>query len=503
MQFECENTELNEIDSESIRKSEPHFVVCMNTKPQIFPRQIFRAYDIRGKISQLDAQVVYAIGAGLAEQLIAQSQTNVVIGYDARLTSPSYAKILVNQLKKIGLKVIELGCCSTPQMYFAAREAQGNGIIVTASHNPKEDNGIKWIIQFEPPTPEMIQQVGDVAENMFYTKVTNIERLNLEHQIKAEFCLEYQKALLNDVKLERPLKVVLDGLHGSAGRCADLVLQKMGCEVVSIRCHADGHFPDHAPDPSLAIHLIQLQEKILRHQADIGIALDGDGDRVVVLDENAKIISADRLLSLFAELCLASHPEHEFVFDVKCSTMVKNTVEQLGGRPKMIRTGSSFMRSYLSQTKGDAVFGGEYAGHYVFNDGRGYGYDDGLYAALRVMEYLSQHEHMSLSELMAKYPERCGTEDTYISTEHTDPRAVLSLIEDRSSALGASISKIDGIRLDFNDGFGIMRASNTGEYFTVRFDAESPAGLDQIRQKFVSMLSDQYPKIAHDILNAH
>lgn len=475
----------------------------MNIKPQLFPRQIFRAYDIRGKVSKLNPEVIYAIGTGLAEQFKAHGQKEVVIGYDARLTSPSYAKILVNQLKKNGLKVIELGCCSTPQMYFSALESQGNGIIVTASHNAKEDNGIKWIIQSEPPSPEMIQDIGNIAETVFYKKIDKIEVEPIEHEIKAEFCLKYQRALLSDVKLSRSLKVVLDGLNGSAGRCADLVLQKMGCEVISIRCNANGHFPDHAPDPSLAIHLTQLQEKIKLHQADLGIALDGDGDRVVILDENAKIISADRLLSLFAALCLESHPEHEFVFDVKCSTMVKNTVEQLGGRPKMIRTGSSFMRSYLSKTKGDAVFGGEYAGHYVFNDGRGYGYDDGLYAALRVMEYLSQHEQTTLSELMQKYPERCGTEDTYISTEHTDPQAVLSLIEDRGTTLGASMSKIDGIRLDFNDGFGIMRASNTGEYFTVRFDAESPASLDRIRQTFVSMLSDQYPKIAHDILNAH
>ena len=158
--------------------------------------------------------------------------------------------------------------------------------------------------------------------------------------------------------------------------------------MIALRCNADGNFPDHAPDPSQATHLELLRQNVLNHQADIGIALDGDGDRVVLLDENAHIISADRLLALFAQMCLKDHPQHEIVFDVKCSSMVRQVVERLGGQAKMIRTGSSFLRKYMSQSKGQAVFGGEYAGHYVFNDGRGLGYDDGLYAALRVMEYL-------------------------------------------------------------------------------------------------------------------
>lgn len=474
----------------------------MNPHQTLFPQHIFRAYDIRGKVTLLDPQVVCAIAYALVQQFKQYRQTEIVLGYDARLTSPHYAKIVADVFRQEGLGVTEIGCCATPQMYFAARQTSGNGVMITASHNPKEDNGIKWIVQSEPPSPEMIQAVCASAKIYFNSTPLQFNTEHLSHEIKPQYCLAYQKAILSDIQLKRPLKVVLDGMNGSAGRCADLVLQKMGCEVISIRCQADGHFPDHAPDPSLAIHLTQLQDKIKLHQADLGIALDGDGDRVVILDENAKIISADRLLSLFAQLCLDTHPEHEFVFDVKCSTMVKNTIERFGGRPKMIRTGSSFMRQYISQTHGKAVFGGEYAGHYVFNDGRGFGYDDGLYAALRVMEYLSQHENKTLSDLMAAYPERCGTEDTYISTYGIEPKLVLDIVEKQSSQSGADVAKIDGIRLDFQDGFGIMRASNTGEYFTVRFDADSPTGLDAIRQTFVSMLSTQYPNIAHDIANA-
>ncbi|MDR0235618.1 phosphomannomutase/phosphoglucomutase [Acinetobacter sp.] len=473
-----------------------------------FPFQIFRAYDIRGKVEMMKPELIQGIADALANQLIAKGQSQVTLGYDARLSSPVFAQIIKQVLQNKDIQVTEIGCCSTPQLYFSARNTQGNGIMVTASHNPKMDNGIKWIIQSEPPSPEMIQNIGaqvaQYLQNAQSLELLQASRLpTVSHQIKSEFCLSYQSALLNDIQLNKPLKVVIDGLNGSAGFCANLVLKKLGCDVIALRCNADGNFPDHAPDPSQATHLELLRQNVLNHQADIGIALDGDGDRVVLLDENAHIISADRLLALFAQMCLKDHPQHEIVFDVKCSSMVRQAVERLGGQAKMIRTGSSFLRKYMSQSKGQAVFGGEYAGHYVFNDGRGLGYDDGLYAALRVMEYLCHFPHATLSEILACYPDRFYTEDTYISTHHTDPKIVLNEIEHLSHQFGAELSKIDGVRLDFEHGFGIIRASNTGEYFTVRFDADCQNRLDEIRQTFASMLHDRYPMIAQDILQAH
>lgn len=471
-----------------------------------FPFQIFRAYDIRGKVDLLQPELIHSVAQALVNQYRAQGQSQISIGYDARLSSPAFAKIIVQVFENNNFKVSEVGCCSTPQLYFAARNTNGNGIMVTASHNPKTDNGIKWIMKSEPPSPEMIENIGVQAESYLNNK--NMSALNTDwskaaHQIKTQLCTSYQSAILDDIHLLRPLKVVIDGLNGSAGFCANLVLKKLGCEVIAIRCNADGHFPDHAPDPSQATHLELLRQNVLNHQADIGIALDGDGDRVVLLDEHAHIISADRLLALFAQICLKDHPQHEIVFDVKCSSMVRQAVEYLGGKPKMIRTGSSFLRKYMSQSKGQAVFGGEYAGHYVFNDGRGMGYDDGLYAALRVMEYLCLFPKATLSEILTHYPDRFYTEDTYISTHHTDPKIVLNEIEALSQNFGAELSKIDGVRLDFEHGFGIIRASNTGEYFTVRFDADCPNRLDEIRQTFASMLCDRYPMIAQDILLAH
>lgn len=475
--------------------------VIMNFKNKKFPLQIFRAYDIRGKISLLTPEIVQATAYGLVDQYRKAGQTQLAIGYDARLTSPQYAEIIRRVCEEKGLHATIIGCCSTPLLYFIARQFGGNGIMITASHNPKTDNGIKWIIQGEPPCPEMIQQVGQSA-SVAFDLLHNMVIQPVQHEIVVKYCLEYQQALLNDIQLKRPFKVVLDGLNGSAGRCAALVLKKLGCDLTAIRCEANGHFPDHAPDPSQEKNLAELKQTVLEQQADIGIALDGDGDRVVLIDEHGTTISADRLLSLFSEMCLKTHPGHEVVFDVKCSTMVGNTVRHLGGQAKMIRTGSSFLRTYMSQSKGRAVFGGEYAGHYVFNDGRGFGYDDGLYAALRVLEYLGPQADLTLSQALKAYPERYCTEDTYISTHNIEPKAVLHDVEMQSQDFGAQLSKIDGVRLDFKDGFGIIRASNTGEYFTVRFDADNPVRLNDIRHTFVSMLSDRYPQIAQDILDA-
>lgn len=469
---------------------------------QTFPKQIFRAYDIRGNLNVFTPSVVQAVAFGLAQQYQQAGQTIVALAYDARLSSPSYAFILKQALEKCGLNVIDVGCCSSPMLYFIAKQFEGNGIMVTASHNAKSDNGIKWILQGQPPCPEKIQHVAQLAQQHFNVlDFSDLEMLN--HQHDEHFCAQYQAALVQDIQLNKRFKVILDGLNGSAGSCAKHILEQLGCQVTALRCEPNGHFPDHAPDPSQEKHLVKLKDHVLRQQADLGIALDGDGDRLVLIDEHGQMITADRLLCLFAEMCLADTAQLpvEIVFDVKCSTMVKRAIQAQNGTPVMLRTGSTFLKRYLTQSQGKAVFGGEYAGHYVFNDGRGFGYDDGLYAALRVLEYL-QNKQLSLSEALKAYPERYGTEDLYISTHGIDPQQVLSHIKAQQDQIAAESCEIDGIRLDFEDGFGIIRASNTGEYFTVRFDAESPDRLNDIREHFVAMLNDQYPQIAQDILKA-
>lgn len=473
----------------------------MNSIAPFFPYQVFRAYDIRGRTTQLDAKLISAIAQAFAQLFKLRQQSQIVLGYDARLTSPAYAKIIRDVLAA-EFEVIELGCCSTPQMYFAARCHQGNGVMVTASHNPKTDNGLKWVVQGEPPTPEAIQLIGQTALQSF-AQTKHIKPIDpvAAHQFLASSFDAYQQFILQDIHINQPFKVVVDGLNGSAGYAAKRILQQFDLiDVITLRCEANGHFPDHAPDPSVTAHLKRLQHNVLEQQADLGVALDGDGDRVVLIDEHGQVISADQLLALLAEICLAEHPKREVVFDVKCSTMVRRSIEAAGGIAKMLRTGSSFLRRYIQYSQGQAILGGEYAGHYVFNDGRGLGFDDGLYAALRVLEYMNQ-SGKSLSTLMQRYPKRCYTEDTYISTREVDPKLVLKEIAQKGQALDAQLSEIDGVRLDFSYGFGIMRASNTGDFFTVRFDADSPSDLNTIRQTFVTMLCDRYPLIAQDISN--
>lgn len=470
----------------------------MGVMNQAFPMHIFRAYDIRGKVSVLNPSVITSIAHALAQQYLAAGQTRMAIGYDARLSSPDYAQAIHAVFQSYALDARIIGCCSSPMLYFIAKAFDGNGVMVTASHNPKDDNGIKWIIQDLPPCPQMIQQVGLNA--IQYSPTTFIQNRD-SHQYHNDYIALYEQALCDDIQLKQSFHVVIDGLHGSAGYIAARILKKLGCTVDELRCSPNGEFPDHAPDPSVDAHLQLLSRTVVEKQADLGIALDGDGDRLVMVDGQGRIIRADQLLCLFAEMCLSDQPHHEFVFDVKCSTLVRNTVRHLGGTPVMIRTGSSFLRTYLSQSNHHAIFGGEYAGHYVFNDQRGGGYDDGLYAALRIMEYLSSIEK-KLEQVLSAYPNRFGTEDLYISTHHALPTELLAWVKSQSQHLNAQISEIDGIRLDFDDGFGIIRASNTGEYFTLRFDADSAERLNEIRHVFVSMLQDQYPLIARDILDA-
>ena len=487
-----------------------------------FTREIFRAYDIRGAVAAFEPRFIAALGQAFAEHFLAAGQQQLVLGYDARLSSPHIALSLATQLRAVGLEVIELGCCATPVMYFYARQYAGNGIMVTASHNPKSDNGLKWVCQGFPPPPESIQALADVAQARWCTSSDSTSNLGsnassnpapqsysipvstpiVQHKIDAAFCDGYSAALQADIKLQRGFKVVLDAMHGSAGHCAHNILRALGCDVIALRCTPNGDFPDHAPDPSHAPHLAQLQQAILAHQADVGIALDGDGDRLVMLDEQGRIISPDRLLCICAEMCLREHPQKTVVFDVKCSSLVRDCVAACGGRAEMIRTGSSFLRRKILNSAGQAVFGGEYAGHYVFNDGRGLSYDDGLYAALRVLEYWSAQAVMPLSQLFARYADRPQTADTYIATCGYAPKQVFAQLAQAAAQLDAQLDvqlcQIDGIRLDFRHGFGLIRASNTGDYFTLRFDANSPAALAEIQQQMMNLLAPQFPKLVQE-----
>ncbi len=396
-----------------------------STKVASVPRQIFRAYDIRGKVAQLSDGLVAQIGKALATQFLRANQQQVVLGYDARLTSSEFAEIITAQLTASGLDVVQIGCVSSPLLYFTAKRFGGNGIMITASHNPATDNGFKWLSQHLPPTVAQIQQVADLIESQ------NFQNLSYRGKVTTiDAKADYFSYLKQDIKLQNNHRICVDGLHGSAGEIAQTVLEKLGCKVTALNCYADGNFPLGAPDPSDFKRLATLQKSVLDSKSVMGIALDGDGDRVVVIDELGQWISPDRLMCAFTKICLTDQkvkPSAEIVFDVKCSTMIAQTVARYHGRSHMLRTGSSFLRHYIAAQC--AVFGGEYAGHYVFNDGRGLGYDDGLYAALRLLEYLESTQQ-SLSEVLAEFPERTSSPDIYIDANGIDRVQLFAHIQD-------------------------------------------------------------------------
>ncbi|MFC3902476.1 phosphomannomutase / phosphoglucomutase [Acinetobacter marinus] len=469
-----------------------------STKVESVPRQIFRAYDIRGKVAQLSDGLVAEIGKALATQFIRANQQQVVIGYDARLSSYEFSEIITEQLTASGLDVYQIGCVSSPLLYFTAKRFGGNGVMITASHNPATDNGFKWLCKNLPPTAEQIQHVADLIESQDFQTLHRCGKV-----ITIDAKADYFSYLKQDIKLQNNHRICVDGLHGSAGEIAQTALENLSCEVTALNCYADGNFPDGAPDPSDFKRLETLQKAVLDSKSVMGIALDGDGDRVVVIDELGQWISPDRLMCAFAKICLTDQkvqPSAEIVFDVKCSTMIAQTVARYHGRSHMLRTGSSFLRHYIAAQS--AVFGGEYAGHYVFNDGRGLGYDDGLYAALRLLEYLESTQQ-SLSTLLAEFPERTSSPDIYIDANGIDREQLFAHIQDyihnnlsRVDAESMTLSCVDGIRLDFPYGFGIIRASNTGEYFTVRFDADDALHLAKIKAFFVEMVHTISPHFA-------
>lgn len=459
----------------------------------LFPMHLFRAYDIRGVSMDFDKDLLYKIGRALGTNMREQDQHQVVVGYDVRTTSPSFAEHIRQGLLDSGLMVIDIGQVPTPVMHHAAREHDGNGVMITASHCTGNQNGIKWVINNHPPSAEDIQairekvQAGQFIEGRGQSSVEN-------------FIDAYQDALLGDVILGQSFEIAIDGMNGAMGAIALATLRAAGCQVSSINTEPDGHFPHGAPDPSQAGRLDDLCNDVIISGADIGFAFDGDGDRLVVIDSEGQVVSPDQLIALYAQMVLETQPGADIIFDVKCSRMINTVITEAGGRPVMVRSGNTFIRQALQSGRYEGAFGAEFSGHYFFNDGRGHDNDDGLYAALRLLEWLDQRGQ-SLGELLKSLPQRVGTPDQYLPLNGSDARQLLDDVKRSAETLGdAQLTDLDGIRLDFSDGFGIMRASNTGPYLTVRFDGDSPEALQRIRQVFHGLVAPHHPTLANHLV---
>lgn len=455
----------------------------------VFPEKLFRAYDIRGSIDLLTPAFIEKIGRALGAAFRAKDQYQVVVGYDARASSPSYAKLVRQALSESGLTVIDIGLVPTPLMHFAARDYDMNGVMITASHNPGDENGLKWVINGQSPTPEDIQAIRNRVETQDF--VSGLGSIREQDYKEA-----YLNMLQDDVVLSQPFNIAIDGMNGSMGELALAAFKAAGCEVSAMNTEPNGMFPNGAPDPSQAENLTDLSNDIAISGCSIGFAFDGDGDRLTVLDNRGEMVSPDQLISLFAQMLLDHHPGSDVIFDVKCSRMVASIITSNGGRPVMIRTGNTFLRRALNNPDYQAIFAGEFAGHYFFNDERGQGRDDGLYAALRLLEWLDQ-QGWSLEQALARLPNRYSTPELLLPLKDIEVNSLMNNLTDTAGRLDhAKLSTIDGIRLDFDTGFGIIRPSNTGAHLTARFDADSADDLAAIRNTFANLLQPYDERLA-------
>jgi phosphomannomutase/phosphoglucomutase len=446
--------------------------------PPLAP-EIFKAYDIRGVVGKtLTAPVVERIGRAIGSEAMARGAREVVVGRDGRLSGPELVEALTRGLNAAGCDVIDIGMVPTPVLYFATYElGTHTGVSVTGSHNPPDYNGLKMMIAGETLSGEAIQGLRRRLESGDLASGSGGRR-------EVDVVPRYIERIASDVKLARPLHAVIDCGNGVAGAVAPKVLKAMGCELRELYCDVDGTFPNHHPDPSQPANLKDLIAALAEGGSDVGLAFDGDGDRLGVVAPDGTVIWPDRQLILFARDVLTREPGAEIIFDVKCSRTVPAAVTAAGGKPTMWKTGHSFIKAKLKET--GAALAGEMSGHIFFKE-RWYGFDDGIYAAARLMELLSR-DARTATEVFADLPNTVNTPELQIKTAEGEHFALVQELVDKADFPGARVSTIDGLRVDFDDGFGLVRPSNTTPVVVLRFEGDTPQALDRIQDRFRELL---------------
>ena len=442
--------------------------------PQPLTSSIFRAYDIRGIVDeQLSESMLYHIGLAVGTQVIRNGENSIAVGADGRLSSPRLGRALMKGLSDTGCKVFNLGAVPTPVLYFGVKTlGTESGIMLTGSHNPSNYNGCKIVIGGKTLANESITALHDLIQHQDYQRGTgSIE----DHFIDQA----YQDKISQDISLSRPLKVVLDAGNGIAGDIAPKLFKQLGCEVIELYCEVDGNFPNHHPDPGKPENLVDLKAAVAKHKADIGLAFDGDGDRVGVVTDTGKMIYPDKLLMLFAQDVISRNPNAEIIYDVKCTRLLEPFIKNIGGVPTMWKTGHSLIKSKMIST--GALLAGEMSGHIFFKE-RWYGFDDGIYSAVRLCEILANSTE-SASELFKRFPEDVSTPEININVTEDEKFELVRQLQKAQFATG-KVSTIDGIRVDYPDGWGLVRASNTTPVLVLRFEGQSQAVLQRIQDEF-------------------
>ena len=442
---------------------------------------IFRAYDIRGITrSNLTDDVCYWIGRAFAAEARSQNQQAAAIGRDGRLSSPGIALALGQGLVDGGMSVTDIGQVPTPVLYYATHALKtGTGIMITGSHNPPEYNGLKMMIGGTTLAEDLIQ----VLYRRLQDNTLSTGKGALGY---ADLGTDYVEAALNTTKLDRPLKVAVDCGNGVAGELGPKLISALGCEVIPLFCEIDGNFPNHHPDPAEPENLQDLITAVQQQSADVGLAFDGDGDRLGVVTPKGEIIWPDKMMMLFAQDIIARNPQTPVIFDVKCSTHLERVITEAGGNPIMWKTGHSHIKAKIKQTQ--AALAGEFSGHICFGE-RWYGFDDALYTAARLLELLSQTE-LDVDAVFAQYPTTYSTPEIKIHTTETRKFEVMDELASSGDFADGRMTTIDGIRVDFDDRWGLIRPSNTSPVLSLRFEADSAAALERVQDEFQTQLSN-------------
>jgi phosphomannomutase / phosphoglucomutase len=438
-------------------------------------KSIFKAYDIRGIIGKtLDAGIARQIGQAFGSAVRAKGEQNVVIGRDGRLSGPELSAALAAGLQSAGVNVIDLGVVATPLLYFGTHVLNAqSGIMVTGSHNPPDYNGFKMVLAGEAIYGDAIQALHQAILNEDFTHGSGAYRT---HDIREE----YLARIVGDAKLARPMKIAVDCGNGVAGAFAGDLYRMLGCDVIELFCEVDGTFPNHHPDPAHPENLQDLIRCLQDTDAEIGLAFDGDGDRLGVVTKDGQIIYPDRQLMLFAQDVLKRHPGGEIVYDVKCTRHIASWVRAHGGKPLMWKTGHSLVKAKMRET--GAPLGGEMSGHIFFKD-RWYGFDDGLYAGARLLELLSRLEQPSA--VLNALPQSISTPELQLPLAEGENFALIDTLQrDAQFPDATEIITIDGLRVEYADGFGLARSSNTTPVVVMRFEAESEEALQRIQADF-------------------
>lgn len=451
------------------------------------PKEIFKAYDIRGIVGKtLTAGIVEAIGHAIGSEAVARKQHSIAIGRDGRLSGPEFAKALARGIQKSGINVIDVGMVATPMTYFAAFQLKTDcAVMITGSHNPPDYNGLKMVLAGETLSGETIQKLRQ-----------RIEQNDLAHGngnfSQYDIAPEYLARIIGDIKLARPLNITVDCGNGVAGDFAAKLYRGIGCTVTEMFCDVDGNFPNHHPDPSDPHNLEDLIKALRGNDSELGLAFDGDGDRLGVVTKGGKIIFPDRQLMLFAADVLSRNAGAEIIFDVKSTRNLFGWIRDLGGKPTLWKTGHSLVKAKMRET--GALLAGEMSGHVFFKE-RWYGFDDGLYAGARLLEILSKVADPSAT--LNALPDAVCTPELHIHTAEGVNHSLIARLQKEARFTDAKdIITIDGLRVEYADGFGLMRPSNTTPVIVLRFEADDAAALHRIQDDFRRILLTAAPELS-------